>query len=59
MASLNCPQVAEMWGRLIIRSPTLDTLWCEKVNAVIEMLNIKRARKDTSKKQGQIYYSHG
>ena len=46
IASSGCPQVAEMWGGLIIRSPTLDKLWSEKVNAVIEMLIIKRARKD-------------
>ena len=43
-ASSNCAVV--MWGRLIIRSPTLDKLWFEKVNAVIEMLIINLARKD-------------
>ena len=35
-----------MCNRLIIRSPTLDKLWFEKVNAVIEMLIINLARKD-------------
>ena len=37
-----------MWGGLLIRSPTLDKLWFEKVNTVTEMLIIKRARKDVT-----------